>query len=313
MYFSAYCCALRFVDKTDIYIKQRRFVHILLLLFFTFRRRGILPAFALLCGALLLASFFALLAFALQRLLRLLRCRLFRFFPRFLARLSLLALRFALLSLFALRFIPLCGAHSAIHLRLSFLYHIAVDDVEGFVIRLLQLGDVVEVLFEQAGGVLTYHVFAVFIQHCELLRRAEGERLFPGVLGGRGGENRLPVFVLEAVTDVVYGIAVAVVVAVVSMVRGAICRSGSRYETNGVPSGRIAWFVAGLLVATLVATFAFGSAQPLVVNGKVFDDAGWLKLTDMFIGTSAVLGFVAVALVAVGVSGLSRRINSNRK
>ena len=106
---------------------------------------------------------------------------------------------------------------------------------------------------------------------------------------------------------------VAVVVAVVSMVRGAICRSGSRYETNGVPSGRIAWFVAGLLVATLVATFAFGSAQPLVVNGKVFDDAGWLKLTDMFIGTSAVLGFVAVALVAVGVSGLSRRINSNRK
>ena len=106
---------------------------------------------------------------------------------------------------------------------------------------------------------------------------------------------------------------VAVVVAVASMVRGAICRSGSRYETNGVPSGRIAWFVAGLLVATLVATFAFGSAQPLVVNGKVFDDAGWLKLTDMFIGTSAVLGFVAVALVAVGVSGLSRRINSNRK
>ena len=97
---------------------------------------------------------------------------------------------------------------------MSFLYHIAVDDVEGFVIRLLQLGDVVEVLFEQTGGVLSYHVFAVFIQHGELLRRAEGERLFPGVLGGRGGEHRLPVFVLEAVTDVVYGIAVAVVVAV---------------------------------------------------------------------------------------------------
>lgn len=101
--------------------------------------------------------------------------------------------------------------------------------------------------------------------------------------------------------------AVAVVVAVVSMVRGAALHGGSRYETNGVPSGRIALGVALLLVVTLALTFAFGSSEPLPVNGKVYGDELWLKLTDMFIGTSAVLGLVAVALVAVGVSGLNRR------
>lgn len=101
--------------------------------------------------------------------------------------------------------------------------------------------------------------------------------------------------------------AVAVVVAVVSMVRGAALHGGSRYETNGVPSGRIALGVALLLVVTLVLTFVFGSSEPLPVNGKVYGDELWLKLTDMFIGTSAVLGLVAVALVAVGVSGLNRR------
>ena len=66
-------------------------------------------------------------------------------------------------------------------------------------------------------------------------------------------------------------------------------------------------------MVTLALTFAFGSSEPLPVNGRVYGDELWLKLTDMFIGTSAVLGFVAVSLVAVGVSGLSRRINSNRK
>ena len=72
-------------------------------------------------------------------------------------------------------------------------------------------------------------------------------------------------------------------------------------------SGRIALGVALLLVVTLVLTFVFGSSEPLPVNGKVYGDELWLKLTDMFIGTSAVLGLVAVALVAVGVSGLNRR------
>ena len=56
-------------------------------------------------------------------------------------------------------------------------------------------------------------------------------------------------------------------------------------------------------------TFALGSAEPLRVNGKWFSEPGWLKLTDMFINTSVVLGLVALAVVAYGVSGLNRRMN----
>lgn len=103
----------------------------------------------------------------------------------------------------------------------------------------------------------------------------------------------------------------AVVVAVVAMVRGALMYGGRRYETNGVPSGRIVRGVALLLVVTLVVTYALGSSEPLIVNGKVYAESGWLKLTDMFINTSAVLGVVAVAIVVYGVSGLNRK--NNRK
>ena len=102
-----------------------------------------------------------------------------------------------------------------------------------------------------------------------------------------------------------------VVVAVVAMVRGALMYGGRRYETNGVPSGRIARGVALLLVVTLVVTYALGSSEPLIVNGKVYAESGWLKLTDMFINTSAALGVVAVAIVVYGVSGLNRK--NNRK
>lgn len=102
-----------------------------------------------------------------------------------------------------------------------------------------------------------------------------------------------------------------VVVAVVAMVRGALMYGGRRYETNGVPSGRIVRGVALLLVVTLVVTYALGSSEPLIVNGKVYAESGWLKLTDMFINTSAVLGVVAVAIVVYGVSGLNRK--NNRK
>lgn len=121
-----------------------------------------------------------------------------------------------------------------------------------------------------------------------------------------------PGFNAPLLTDTLLGYtyvlcAVAVAVAVVSMVRGAALHGGSRYETNGVPSGRIALGVALLLVVTLALTFAFGSSEPLPVNGRVYGDELWLKLTDMFIGTSAVLGLVAIALVAVGMSGLNRR------
>ena len=77
---------------------------------------------------------------------------------------------------------------------------------------------------------------------------------------------------------------------------------------NGVPTGRIAWGVMVFFVLTLAITFACGSTAPIHVNGRMFASAVWLRLTDMFIYTSIVLISVALIAVAVGATGLNRKI-----
>lgn len=67
-----------------------------------------------------------------------------------------------------------------------------------------------------------------------------------------------------------------------------------------------------LFVVTLALSFAFGSTDPLPVNGHMFSSSLWLRLADMFIVTSAVLITVAVAAVAFGMSGLNRKLNGCR-
>jgi hypothetical protein len=65
----------------------------------------------------------------------------------------------------------------------------------------------------------------------------------------------------------------------------------------------------GLTVVLLAVTYVLGSDQPLVVNGTLFRDAFWLKVTDMLIVSSVILIVVAGAFVVFGVSGLNRRID----
>lgn len=56
---------------------------------------------------------------------------------------------------------------------------------------------------------------------------------------------------------------------------------------------------AALLLATLALTFLQGSAEPIPVNGKIYADAFWLKVTDMFIFTSIILIALCSAIVAI--------------
>ena len=76
-------------------------------------------------------------------------------------------------------------------------------------------------------------------------------------------------------------------------------------------SGKVSlsvWVAMGLLVATLVLTCVFADTQPLSVNGRVFADTFWLRVTGMLIDSSLVLMVVAALGVVFGVSGLSRHI-----
>lgn len=98
--------------------------------------------------------------------------------------------------------------------------------------------------------------------------------------------------------------ALAVGVLCVSVVRGYKRRARQTVE-NGIPVARIAWATAGGLLLVLLLTFCFGSTEAVSVNGQMFTDAFWLRLTDMFINTSLLL--ILVCAVAVAVSLMRRR------
>ncbi len=94
--------------------------------------------------------------------------------------------------------------------------------------------------------------------------------------------------------------AVTVVVTVVSAVRPMLI--GPR--RNG---GNRGWLIVAFTAVLLLVTWLLGSDEPLVVNGTVFSDGFWLKVTDMLLISSTVLIVVAAAMVVFGISGLSRK------
>ena len=108
-------------------------------------------------------------------------------------------------------------------------------------------------------------------------------------------------------------LAAALAATAVSVVRSVKTRSFSSVTSTGVPSARITAATVLLLVVTLVLSFAFGSTEPLPVNGRMFSSALWLRLADMFITTSAVLITVAIVAVTFGMSGLNRKLCLRRR
>lgn len=108
-------------------------------------------------------------------------------------------------------------------------------------------------------------------------------------------------------------LAVAVVVCLVSVGKGIKVRDAGDKVTNGIPASLITYGTVALLVVSLVVTFVLGSSEPMKINGETFAETFWLKLTDMFIYTSAILMAVAVCAVAYGLSGRNRDIKLKRK
>lgn len=115
-------------------------------------------------------------------------------------------------------------------------------------------------------------------------------------------------------TDLVLVFIYAMVIATIILTAAAVAismKTGGKSQkvTNNIPTAKIAWGTALLLVVSMAATFATGSSEPVTVNGMEFDDTFWLKATDMFINTSLILLAVAVCGVAFGVSGYNRKIS----
>ena len=114
-------------------------------------------------------------------------------------------------------------------------------------------------------------------------------------------------------TDVLIGYvylltAAAVGVAVFSAIHGIRTRRRQGGVENGVPTARIntiTWIITVLLLA---GSFACATTEPIKVNGKLYSETIWLRLSDMFIVTSGVMILLAVIAVAFGMSGYSRRL-----
>lgn len=89
----------------------------------------------------------------------------------------------------------------------------------------------------------------------------------------------------------------ALVMAVVSVVRSLRVRDKQQSHQNGIPVARIAVGTGCGLAVCLLLTFVLGSSRPMLINGLRYADAAWLKTADMFINTAIVLLLVAVIAV----------------
>ncbi len=82
-----------------------------------------------------------------------------------------------------------------------------------------------------------------------------------------------------------------------SAARSLSLRDHSQRVVNNIPVRRIAWATAALFFLLLIVGFLVGSSAPMTVNGEDYSRWFWLKVSDMFIFTSALLIIIAAVLV----------------
>ena len=93
---------------------------------------------------------------------------------------------------------------------------------------------------------------------------------------------------------------IAIVLTVVSIICG-IRKGNGRKVVNNIPLTKIGWGVMALLLISLILTFLLGSSDSILVNGKVYDDTLWLRVSSMFVITSGVMIVVAIAIAAASM------------
>jgi hypothetical protein len=81
---------------------------------------------------------------------------------------------------------------------------------------------------------------------------------------------------------------------------------------NGIPVKRNAYIVSIGTILLLLITLLLASTSPMMINGKEYADAGWLKIADMFIWSSLILILVAFGTIVFGASRNWRKGYSKR-
>ena len=108
---------------------------------------------------------------------------------------------------------------------------------------------------------------------------------------------------------VIYVLTVVTIAVTVWSVVHTMRTAQSESRSNGIPTRRIVCLVVALLVLLLTVTALTASTSPLFINGKTYDDAFWLRVSDMLIGTSLVLIAVAAIAAFASMAGLGRKLH----
>lgn len=114
-----------------------------------------------------------------------------------------------------------------------------------------------------------------------------------------------PRFNAPALTDMLLGFIALLVllslsVGAWSVVTGFMERKRDSAVVNGIPVAKIVNGIAAVTALMMLLAFALGSSSAVVVNGKVFSGAIWLRTADMFVVTSFVMIACAVGAVVFG-------------
>ena len=116
-----------------------------------------------------------------------------------------------------------------------------------------------------------------------------------------------PLFIELLLWTIYALLAVAVGITVWSVLRTMKKQGPSERYSNGIAVRRIAWGTAAVLVVLLALTFLTGSTEPLIINGRPYNDTFWLRTCDMLINTSLALIVIAVICVTYSTFRLYRR------
>jgi cobalamin synthase len=116
-----------------------------------------------------------------------------------------------------------------------------------------------------------------------------------------------PLFIELLLWTIYALLAVAVGITVWSVLRTMKKQGPSERYSNGIAVRRIAWGTAAVLVVLLALTFLTGSTEPLIINGRPYNDTFWLRTCDMLINTALALIVIAVICVTYSTFRLYRR------
>ncbi len=102
----------------------------------------------------------------------------------------------------------------------------------------------------------------------------------------------------------------AVIIAVVSVVKGNRLAGRNDKMSNGIPVVKISRSVWLTTLLLLILTFLVGSSAPMLINGEEYNDWFWVKASDMFVLTSVIMLVLGIGAVLFGAT---RYIRKDRK